>query len=196
MVTGEERFWAKVDKAGADDCWMWTASTSHRGYGKMYWNGKLEGAHRISYMLEHDIEELPKTLNDSRAEVMHTCDVPACVNPRHLVFGSTLLNQRDKAAKGRHHMQARKTCEYGHKWTKSNTGRVKGHYAKDGTEYKVRYCRQCHSERMKKVYWSKQKEERQSPEYKERKNARRRELYAQKHPNAKLRGTYGVRESK
>lgn len=192
-----ERFWSKVDVRGADDCWEWTASKSNKGYGKLWWGPKLEGAHRIAYMLEHDVDRLPKKIDGSRTEVMHSCDNPGCVNARHLVLGSSVLNHRDKVAKGRHHMLKRKTCNYGHEWTEENTGWINGHKAKDGTPWQVRYCRTCHSERMKRIYHTTdQRELRKSPEYKAKKNARRRELYAQRNPNAKLRGPYQPRKAK
>jgi hypothetical protein len=34
--------------------------------------------------------------------VMHTCDIPACVNPRHLVRGTQSENVKDMQAKLRH----------------------------------------------------------------------------------------------
>lgn len=183
-----DRFWSKVDIGKANECWEWTASKSNKGYGKLWWGPKLEGAHRIAYMLEHDVDQLPKRINGSRTEVMHSCDNPGCVNARHLSLGSAVLNQRDKVNKGRHHFHVRKTCSRGHAWTKENTGWIRGHKSKvDGTPWKVRYCRACHSARMKKAYPKEQKI-RKTREYKDKKNARRRELYAQRHPNAKLRG--------
>jgi hypothetical protein len=33
--------------------------------------------------------------------VRHTCDQPACINPRHLVYGTALENMRDRDRKGR-----------------------------------------------------------------------------------------------
>jgi len=33
--------------------------------------------------------------------VMHTCDNPRCINPKHLVAGSWDANNKDRAAKGR-----------------------------------------------------------------------------------------------
>jgi len=191
-----DRFWSKVDKGKAKECWLWTASCSHKGYGKLWWGTKLEGAHRISYMLEHDVNELPKKIDGSRVEVMHSCDNPSCVNPGHLILGTTLLNQRDKTAKGRHHLLKRKTCNYGHEWTPENTGYLKppSHHAKDGAQWVSRYCKTCHSKRGKSYYRTVDKERRQSDDYRDRKNARRRELYAQRNPNAKLRGPYEPRK--
>lgn len=195
--TNPERFWSKVEVRGAKDCWSWTASCSNKGYGKLWWGPKCEGAHRISYMLEHDLNELPKKIDGRRAEIIHSCDNPKCVNPKHLRLATTVDNQRDKAAKGRHHLQRRKTCNHGHPWTKENTGHIrctKSHV--DGKPFNVRYCKTCHSERLKKTYRSPaEQRKRKNKAYKERKNARRRELYARRHPNAKLRGAYGTRNS-
>ena len=197
--TNPERFWSKVEIGGADDCWRWKASTAHKGYGKLWWGPKCEGAHRISYMLEHDLAELPKKIDGRRAEIIHSCDNPSCVNPKHLRLATTVDNQRDKTAKGRHHLQVRKTCNYGHPWTKENTGYIRCTKSSvDGKPFNTRYCKTCHSERLKKAYYSPdQQRKRKSKSYKERKNARRRKLYAERHPNAKLHpGGYGTRESK
>ena len=53
-------------------------------------------AHRMSYMLAHNMEPLPRG-----SVVMHTCDNPACVNHEHLVLGTHRTNHDDKKNKGR-----------------------------------------------------------------------------------------------
>lgn len=84
------RFWAKVDKRGPDECWLWTAGTTSAGYGKI----KLEkmrvdqAAHVMSYELANG--DIPDDL-----WVLHTCDTPACVNPNHLYAGTSKDNVRD-----------------------------------------------------------------------------------------------------
>lgn len=51
-------------------------------------------AHRVSYVIFNgDLEE--------GDVVMHTCDNPHCVNPKHLVKGTLADNNRDRANKGR-----------------------------------------------------------------------------------------------
>ena len=51
--TLNERFWPKVDKRGAKDCWEWQASKTPRGYGQIGpgGNAKPIPAHRASFML-------------------------------------------------------------------------------------------------------------------------------------------------
>lgn len=140
-----DRFWALVDVGGAQDCWLWQGSTAS-GYGKFMVNRKLFGAHQFSYMLAHNLTELPKTIgNGSRVEIMHSCDVPVCVNPAHLILGNSALNARDKTAKGRHPLAARTHCKNGHEYTEENIYWAKCHtyFAADGTPWKVRHCRQC-----------------------------------------------------
>lgn len=92
-----ERFWMKVDTSG--ECWVWVASTSPGGYGRMAANepGKpkrIVQAHRLSWELEHG--PIP-----SGYSILHKCDNPRCVRPEHLRLGTHADNMRDCAAKDR-----------------------------------------------------------------------------------------------
>ena len=89
-----ERFWDKVDVQGPDDCWLWTACTSWNGYGKIRIDGKDLRAHRLMYELE--VGPIP-----SDKIVRHTCDTPACVNPKHLLLGTHKENSQDQVERGR-----------------------------------------------------------------------------------------------
>lgn len=92
-----ERFWAKVKKCGPDDCWPWLASRNKDGYGRIGIGGHYGTmllAHRVSWEL--NIGAIPDGLH-----VLHRCDNPKCVNPKHLFLGSQTDNMADKAEKGR-----------------------------------------------------------------------------------------------
>jgi hypothetical protein len=95
--TLEKRFWAKVEKLGPDDCWPWLANKNNKGYGMIRQGGTLPKipASRASYLINNG--PIPFGL-----EVMHVCDNPGCVNPKHLIVGTHLQNMLDKMAKGRH----------------------------------------------------------------------------------------------
>ena len=92
------RFHTKYQKA--DGCWLWQAGKYPRGYGMVNVGRDRLGfqftsyAHRVAYVLAHgDIPE--------GGVVMHSCDVPACVNPAHLKLGTQADNLRDASLKGR-----------------------------------------------------------------------------------------------
>lgn len=94
----EFRFWRSVEKRGEDDCWLWTASSKNNkaGYGSIWDKEQQKNllAHRVSYELANGPIPAGKV-------VMHTCDNPKCVNPRHLMLGTDKQNGEDKARKGR-----------------------------------------------------------------------------------------------
>lgn len=90
----EERFWAKVDKRGDEECWPWLSTKSRDGYGQVNVRGRMRLAHRVGWMLIHG--EDPGELH-----VLHRCDNPPCQNPSHWFKGTHLDNMRDRDAKGR-----------------------------------------------------------------------------------------------
>lgn len=90
-----ERFWARVDRGGVSDCWLWRGQRMRTGYGRLFvGDDRAEGAHRVSYRIAHG--EIPSTLH-----VLHHCDNKLCVNPHHLYAGTPLDNARDTHARGR-----------------------------------------------------------------------------------------------
>jgi hypothetical protein len=87
-----KRFWLKVD--WTPTCWLWRGAKREGGYGSMLRNGKLQSVHRLAY--DRLIGPIPEGLR-----VLHTCDIPGCVNPRHLFLGTQRDNMRDGVRKGR-----------------------------------------------------------------------------------------------
>lgn len=94
MSSVEERFWAKVDKRGPDECWEWGASRSSSGYGLFWAGSRLVAAHRFSWSLVHG--SVP-----GRLLICHHCDNRGCVNPNHLFLGTQRDNAQDRDRKGR-----------------------------------------------------------------------------------------------
>lgn len=75
-------------------CWIWIGGKDKDGYGKIKRYGKNIRAHRLFY--EHHVGSIPEGLF-----VIHSCDNPSCVNPKHLRPATQLENEQDKDNKGR-----------------------------------------------------------------------------------------------
>lgn len=129
-----ERFWNKVDKSG--DCWLWTASKTHQGYGYFRFDGKMCKAHRMAWLLVNG--EIPNEML-----VCHSCDNPSCVNPEHLWLGTNQENMDDMNKKGRHALTKRTHCPKGHEYDDNNTRK----YTNPVTGQFMRACRACEKSR-------------------------------------------------
>ena len=91
-----KRFWMRTDQAGGPDaCWPWIEGVLDKdGYGHFRWMGPIRPAHLVAWELTNGPK--PDGLN-----VCHSCDNPACCNPRHLWLGTQKDNVLDCIAKGR-----------------------------------------------------------------------------------------------
>lgn len=86
------RFFEKVKKTNA--CWLWTGCIHRQGYGEINVNGKSVLAHRVSWEIHNGA--IPPNM-----KILHHCDIPPCVNPRHLFLGTQKDNMIDCFRKGR-----------------------------------------------------------------------------------------------
>ncbi len=86
------RFLKHIEKM--ECCWLWTGTISLQGYGAFKYDGKRQSAHRVSYKLFKG--EMPSNLI-----VRHKCDNRGCVNPDHLILGSSSDNYKDAIKRGR-----------------------------------------------------------------------------------------------
>lgn len=89
------RFWSKVEKRGEDECWGWNAQKRWDGYGRFVTKYRPQWAHRFSWEL-HNGRKIVKG-----EHVLHSCDNPACTNPKHLRLGTHAENMAEMKAKGR-----------------------------------------------------------------------------------------------
>ena len=73
--TPERRFWSKVRKTPG--CWEWSGALDGGGYGLFTFEGRQQGAHRVSL-------SLCGLVVPEGCQVDHRCHNRRCVNPSHL----------------------------------------------------------------------------------------------------------------
>lgn len=95
-----ERFWEKVERRGADECWPWMGSKLSNGRGQFHirWEGK-KNIRRFAYAIAWELANGLAVPAD--CVVSHICDNPNCVNPNHLRAVSQAENLHDSLRKGR-----------------------------------------------------------------------------------------------
>ena len=76
------------------DCLEWIYGRACFGYGIVQSEGRSQVAHRVSY--KKYVGKIGKGLF-----VLHRCDNPPCINPKHLFLGTNMDNMQDKMRKGR-----------------------------------------------------------------------------------------------
>lgn len=59
-------------------CHVWQRATNNRGYGVVWFDGKLRLAHRVAFLASHGRWPADGMVID------HACNTKACVNPDHL----------------------------------------------------------------------------------------------------------------
>ena len=103
MKTLSERFWSMVLKTdNPNDCWIWVGSILPKPslpYGRIFIQrigrrNLSDLTHRVSWKLHFG------PIPDSMC-ILHSCDNPKCVNPKHLFLGTRKDNSKDMIKKGR-----------------------------------------------------------------------------------------------
>jgi hypothetical protein len=110
------RFWSKV--CLSDGCWNWTGYTNSDGYGTINVSigagaFRPKMAPRVMWFLRYG--SWPK------AHILHSCDNPRCVNPKHLSEGDDRENTLQCIARGRHFNAKKTHCKNGHPFDSANT---------------------------------------------------------------------------
>lgn len=92
-------FWAGVDVAGPDECWLWKRARTGAGYGQLRVGGRSQRAHRVSWTIHNG--PIPPGKGHHGTCILHACDNPPCVNPAHLRAGTNRDNAMDRESRGR-----------------------------------------------------------------------------------------------
>ncbi len=120
-------------------CWLWQGAVDRKGYGSLRVAGKMTRATHFSLLLSCVAK------GESHTQVCHTCDVPCCVNPTHLFWGTGSDNMKDCAKKGRHPQSQKNRCPQGHLYAGRNLK-----LAWDSTGGRHRQCRICANDAVRR----------------------------------------------
>lgn len=98
LIDAKLRFWSNVQTdPDTRKCWPYLHDQDENDYGRISIKGKKIRGHRFSYMIHYNLtEEEMKGIT-----IRHTCDNPRCVNPSHLLPGTTADNMQDKVDRNR-----------------------------------------------------------------------------------------------
>lgn len=83
-----------LDDAPDDGCWNWQRTTNGDGYPMLRVSGRMVYAHRLAYEL--GVGAVPEGLH-----ILHSCDNPRCINPKHLSPGTRSQNMKECSERGR-----------------------------------------------------------------------------------------------
>jgi hypothetical protein len=84
----DEKFWRKVKRGEATDCWPWLGFKKSSGHGLTSYKSMPIHASRKAWILTHG--EIRNGLC-----VNHRCDNAECCNPAHMYLGSRADNMAD-----------------------------------------------------------------------------------------------------
>ena len=78
-----------------EECWFWQGTITDKGYGQVWWDGKVRSVHRLVW-------EMTNGAIPSGEQAHHKCENKACANSEHL----EMLTQKE-------HRRLHRTCEHG-----------------------------------------------------------------------------------
>jgi hypothetical protein len=88
------RFLNQAIAENTEECILWPYAKGDHGYGSVTVNGKRVSTHRYACEAAHGKPP-------AGHQACHLCGVRACVNPRHLHWGTQSQNEIEKAMHGR-----------------------------------------------------------------------------------------------
>lgn len=89
------RFFSKTVDASSG-CMIWTGAVQRNGYGAFRFDRQKHDSHVFAWRIGNGGIAVPLG-----QLVMHTCDCRPCVNPAHLVLGTSSENMKQAHANGR-----------------------------------------------------------------------------------------------
>ena len=120
------RFKHYVGRRTPSGCILWKGAKNARGYGIIGTTGrKTMLAHRLSWQMHNG------KIHD-KLHVLHSCDVPDCINPDHLFLGTHQDNMRDMMKKNR---QVQGERQGSAKLTRDDIRKIRQEHSEDGTSY-------------------------------------------------------------
>lgn len=121
-ILREERiarlFETRVVEITPSGCHIWVGDMNDQGYGIIRVGTQKRRAHRIAWEAVNG--PIPAGL-----VLMHSCDVPCCVNPDHLRPGTQAENMQDMGRKGRARGGARGERQGSAKLTEDNVREIR-----------------------------------------------------------------------
>lgn len=133
-----ECFLEKISPEPNTGCWLWTGAGDGDRYGQIWSSGSKRKAHVVSWEIANG-RRVPTGLL-----VLHSCDVPSCVNPAHLSVGTQGDNMQDAIRRGRRAKppgySGRTACAAGHPYSPGS------YYVR----YGYRVCKRCYLARSAK----------------------------------------------